>query len=177
MSCESSSDIKRLLSLMRAVGQNVTYISLDLANLGGVRLPLDLNWAVLGESLACCPWLESLHVKISTFGKANYSGMPCHALFTTILPYASRLLHTLTVELVDDVHWRYPTGGFGTWDLNVLAAYLTRKPVEFPALRSVAIELRMVFPDDNENLEKVLLQELSPLKDAGLLCIFCDDMS
>ncbi|KAM5540172.1 hypothetical protein V8D89_006312 [Ganoderma adspersum] len=173
----SSSDITHIHTLMGAVGHNVTYVSLDLANFISLNLPSELNWAALGECLTCCPQLESLHIKILADGDGGYSGLPCHALFTTILPHASRMLQKLTIELVGEAQWFVNTGDFEMWDLEALDVYLTRKPAEFPSLRSVGIELRMPLPDDNESLVELLLMRLPALERAGILRIFCDDMT
>ncbi|KAI1784825.1 hypothetical protein LXA43DRAFT_190579 [Ganoderma leucocontextum] len=178
-SCGSSSDVTRILRFMGMVGQNVRYLSLDAAFFSvesdGLSGP-DPNWAELGETLACCPQLESLRIRISAFSIHDYSGLPRHAVFTTIIPYAPRTLHTLTVELAEEPPWHNGMGDFETWDLHALGEYLTREPAEFPSLRSVRIVLMLYLADDNDELAEILLTELSSLKDAGLLRVFCDEM-
>ncbi|KAI1782839.1 hypothetical protein LXA43DRAFT_386584 [Ganoderma leucocontextum] len=178
-SCGSSSDVTRIPRFMGVVGQNVRYLSLDVAFFSvesdGPSGP-DPNWAELGETLACCPQLESLRIRISAFSIHDYSGLPRHAVFTAIIPYAPRTLHTLTVELAEEPPWHNDMGDFETWDLHALGEYLTREPAEFPSLRSVRIVLMLYLADDNDELAEILLTELSSLKDAGLLRVFCDEM-
>ena len=136
----------------------------------------DPNWSELGAALVCCPRLESLRIRISAFSFSQYSLSPCGDVFTAIVPCASRSLQTLTVELAEDQPWHRNSGDFETWDLRALAAYLTREPPPFLSLRSVGIELTLHECVDNEQLAEILLPDMSALKDAGLLRVFCDEM-
>ncbi|KAM5540169.1 hypothetical protein V8D89_006309 [Ganoderma adspersum] len=83
----------------------------------------------------------------------------------------------LSLQLQPDQPWHRNSGDFETWDLHALAAYLTREPAAFPSLRSVGFELTLFECVDNEELAEILLPELSALKDAGLLRVFCDEMT
>ena len=137
---------------------------------------LGLDWGVFGESLACCPQLESLRIRIVPFSIDEYSGLPRHLVFTTIIPRAPRTLRRLVVEFIEEPPWYSDMGELEMWDLQALGEYLTREPAEFPLLRSVDIELRLTQSYDNEDLAEALLLEPSALKAAGLLRMFCDEM-
>lgn len=114
---------------------------------------------------------------MSAFSMKDYSGLPRHAVFTTIVPCAPRTLRTLTVALVEEPPWNSEFGNIDIWDLEVLSEYHTgAKPTKFPSLHGIAIQLRLRKFNENEELAEILLQKLSALKDAGLLHVFCDNM-
>ena len=80
------------------------------------------------------------------------------------------------MEFIEEPPWYSDMGELELWDLPALSEYLTRKPPEFPLFRSVDLELRLNESFDNEDLAEALSLELSVLKDAGLLRMFCDEM-
>ncbi|TBU46076.1 hypothetical protein BD309DRAFT_954942 [Dichomitus squalens] len=164
-----------ILSFIRSIGQNIAKLCLDIAPLSVQGEEPD--WKVIGEGIAACPNLEHLHIKVSACSLYDYSVHPRYTVFSTILPYASRTLRTLTIELAADPPWCYELGDLETWDLPTLDDYLTREPVEFPSLTGVVIELGLPTSFKNSGLAFILLPKLRGLKETGLLLVLCDDIT